>query len=205
MIGPRVGMSNVFLDPTGAHVLISMENGSNFCIHTGSTRPKKIMKDQAMQFTCVAWDRQSGLPDESQSILIGTDSGAVFEAEFESGKEKTFKKNQGSIAGLAFEHWKAPSVDLSYYVMLTTSASGKRPTRMFQFIGGGVNGLETMFNEYIKPEKLRFQELPGEITTAELRFYAKQERERAKASVYSQVKEYTMENMYLDSPQRWRT
>ncbi|KAI9920612.1 hypothetical protein PsorP6_000711 [Peronosclerospora sorghi] len=132
------------------------------------------MKSQAMQFTCVAWDRQSGSPDESQSILIGTDSGAVFEAEFE-------------------------------YVMLTTSASGKRPTRMFQFIGWGVNGLETMFNEYVKPEKLRFQELPGEITMAELRFYAKQERERAKASVYSQVKEYTMENLYLDSPQRWRT
>ncbi|KAI9906969.1 hypothetical protein PsorP6_016427 [Peronosclerospora sorghi] len=64
--------------------------------------------------------------------------------------------------------------------MLTTSESGKRPTRMVQFIGGGVNGLETMFNEYVKPEKLRFQELPGEITTAELRFYAKPERERAK-------------------------
>ncbi|KAI9910076.1 hypothetical protein PsorP6_011081 [Peronosclerospora sorghi] len=168
------------------------------------------MKAQAMQFTCVAWDRQSGSPDESQSILIGTDSGAVFEAEFEGGKEKTFKKvyqisNQGSIAGLAFEHWKSPSGDLRYYVMLTTSASGKRPTRMFQFIGGGVNGLETMFNEYVKPEKLRFQELPGEITTAELRFYAKKERERAKASVYSQVKEYTMENLYLESTQRWRT
>ncbi|KAI9906003.1 hypothetical protein PsorP6_013411 [Peronosclerospora sorghi] len=185
MIEPRVGMSNVFIDPTGAYVLISMENGSNFYIHTGSTRPKKIMKDQAMQFTCVAWDRQSGSPDASQSILIGTDSGAVFEAEFEGGKEKTFEKvyqisNLGPIAGLAFEHWKAQSGDLRYYVMLTTSSSGKRPTRMFQFIGGGVNGLEMMFNEYVKPEKLRFQELPGEITTAELRFYAKQERERAK-------------------------
>ncbi|KAI9922838.1 hypothetical protein PsorP6_001174 [Peronosclerospora sorghi] len=98
---------------------------------------------------------------------------------------ETFKKvyqisNQGPIAGLAFEHWKAPSGDLRYYVMLTTSASWKRPTRMFQFIGGGVNGLETMFNEYVKPEKLLFQELPEEITTEELRFYAKQERERAK-------------------------
>ncbi|KAI9906961.1 hypothetical protein PsorP6_016428 [Peronosclerospora sorghi] len=30
MIESRVGMSNVFIDPTGAHVLISMENRSNF-------------------------------------------------------------------------------------------------------------------------------------------------------------------------------
>ncbi|KAE8911732.1 Vacuolar protein sorting-associated protein 18 [Phytophthora fragariae] len=185
MIEPRVAMSNVFIDPTGAHVLISMENGSNFYLHTGSTRPKKIMKAQALQFTSVAWDRQSGSPEASEPVLIGMDSGAVFEAEFDGGKEKSFKKvyqisNQGPIAGVAFEHWKLPSGDLRYYVMLTTSASGKRPTRMFQFIGGGPGGLEAMFSEYTSPDKLRFQELPGEVTTAELRFYAKQERERAK-------------------------
>ncbi|RLN56931.1 hypothetical protein BBJ29_000880 [Phytophthora kernoviae] len=185
MIEPRVAMSNVFIDPTGAHVLVSMENGSNFYLHTGSTRPKKIMKAQALQFTSVAWDRQSGSPENSELVLIGTDSGAVFEAEFEGGKERSFKKvyqisNQGPIAGVAFEHWKLPSGDLRYYVMLTTSASGKRPTRMFQFIGGGPGGFETMFNEYTSPDRLRFQELPGDISTAELHFYAKQERERAK-------------------------
>ncbi|KAF4321788.1 hypothetical protein BBO99_00000674 [Phytophthora kernoviae] len=185
MIEPRVAMSNVFIDPTGAHVLVSMENGSNFYLHTGSTRPKKIMKAQALQFTSVAWDRQSGSPENSEPVLIGTDSGAVFEAEFEGGKERSFKKvyqisNQGPIAGVAFEHWKLPSGDLRYYVMLTTSASGKRPTRMFQFIGGGPGGFETMFNEYTSPDRLRFQELPGDISTAELHFYAKQERERAK-------------------------
>ncbi|KAG6576402.1 Vacuolar protein sorting-associated protein 18 [Phytophthora cinnamomi] len=185
MIEPRVAMANVFVDPTGAHVLVSMENGSNFYLPTGSTRPKKIMKAQALQFTSVAWDRQSGSPEASEPVLIGTDAGAVFEAEFDGGKEKSFKKvyqisNQGPIAGIAFEHWKLPSGDLRYYVMLTTSASGKRPTRMFQFIGGGPGGLEAMFNEYTSPDKLRFQELPGEVTTAELRFYAKQERERAK-------------------------
>ncbi|OWZ14612.1 Vacuolar protein sorting-associated protein [Phytophthora megakarya] len=187
MIEPRVAMSNVFIDPTGAHVLISMENGSNFYLHVGSTRPKKIMKAQALQFTSVAWDRQSGSPEASEPILIGTDSdsGAVFEAEFDGGKEKSFKKvyqisNQGPIAGVGFEHWKVPSGDLRYYVMLTTSASGKRPTRMFQFIGGGPGGFEALFKEYTSPDKLRFQELPGDVSSAELRFYAKQERERAK-------------------------
>ncbi|KAG7401490.1 Vacuolar protein sorting-associated protein 18 like protein [Phytophthora boehmeriae] len=185
MIEPRVAMSNVFIDPTGAHVLVSMENGSNFYLHTGSTRPKKIMKAQGLQFTSVAWDRQSGSPENSEPILIGTDSGAVFEAEFEGGKERSFKKvyqisNQGPIAGVAFEHWKLPSGELRYYVMLTTSASGKRPTRMFQFIGSGPGGFEETFKEYTSPDRLRFQELPGDISSAELHFYAKQERERAK-------------------------
>ncbi|RLN02542.1 hypothetical protein BBJ28_00014298 [Nothophytophthora sp. Chile5] len=185
MIEPRVAMSNVFIDPSGAHVLISMENGSNFYLHTASSRPKKIMKAQALQFTSVAWDRQSGSPEASEPILVGTDTGAVFEAEFDGGKERSFRKvyqisNQGPIAGLAFEHWKLPSGDVRYYVMLTTSASGKRPTRMFQFIGGGPGGFEALFNQYTSPDRLRFQELPGDIPAAALHFYAKQERERAK-------------------------
>lgn len=185
MIEPRVAMSSVFIDPTGAHVLVSMENGANFYLHTGSTRPKKMVKTQGMQFTSVAWDRQSGSPEASKPILIGTASGAVFEAAFDGGKEKAVTKvfqiaNQGAIAGIAFEHWQLPSGDRRYYVMLTTSASGKRPTRVFQFVSGGRGGFDAMFQEYTIPEKLRFQEMPGDMTTAELRFYAKQGRERAK-------------------------
>lgn len=185
MIEPRVAMANVFIDPTGTHVLISMENGSNFYLPTASTRPKKIMKAQSLKFTTVAWDRQSGTPDTSEPVLIGTDAGTVFEAEFDAGKEKAFKKvfqiaNQGPIAGINFEHWTLPSGDVRYYVMLTTSASGKKPTRMFQFIGSGTHGFEPLFKEYTNPEKLRFQELPGDGASAVLRFYANQERERAK-------------------------
>uniref|UniRef100_A0AAV1V4J9 Pep3/Vps18 beta-propeller domain-containing protein n=2 Tax=Peronospora matthiolae TaxID=2874970 RepID=A0AAV1V4J9_9STRA len=185
MIEPRVAMSSVFIDPTGAHVLVSMENGSNFYLHTGSTRPKKLLKTQGMQFTSVAWDRQSGSPEASEPILIGTTSGAVFEAAFDGGKEKAVTKafqiaNQGAIAGIAFEHWHLPSGEKRHYVMLTTSASGKRPTRVFQFMSGGRGGFEAMFQEYTSPDKLRFQEMPGDMTTAELRFYVKQSRERAK-------------------------
>ena len=65
--------------------------------------------------------------------------------------------------------------------MLTMSASGVRPTRMFQFIGGGTGGLEATFQGYTSPDKLRFQKLPGDIPAAKLHFYAKQEREQAKA------------------------
>lgn len=183
MIEPRVAMSNVFIDPSGGHLLISMENGSNFYLHTSTNRPKKIMKAQSVKFTCVAWDRQGGLPTGTEPILVGTDTGAVFEAEFVDGKERSFKKvyqisNQGPIAGLEFEHWKTSSGELRYYVMLTTSGSGKRPTRMFQFIGG--QGFESLFSQYTSPDRLRFQELPGDIPNADLRFFAKQERERAR-------------------------
>ncbi|TMW64247.1 hypothetical protein Poli38472_012869 [Pythium oligandrum] len=182
MIEPRVAMSNVFLDPSGAHLLISMENGSNFYLHTSNNRPKKIMKAQSTKFTAVAWDRQQGSPASSEQILIGTDTGAVYEAEFD-GKERSFKKvyqisNQGAISGLEFEHWKASTGEMRYYVMLTTSGSGKRPTRMFQFIG--TESFEPLFQQYMEQDKLRFQEIPGDIPNADLQFYAKQERERAK-------------------------
>lgn len=185
MIEPRVAMAGVFLDPTGSHALISMDNGSNFYLHAGSNRPKKLMKAQGVKLTCVAWDRQRGSPENSEAVLIGTDSGAVFEAEFIDGKERMFRKvyqisNQGPIAGVQFEHWQIPSGELRYYVMLTTSGSGKRPTRMFQFLGSGQGGFEALFSQYTSQDKLRFQELPGEIGTAELRFFARQERERAK-------------------------
>lgn len=188
MIEPRVAMTNVLIDPSGSHVLISMDNGSNFYLHTSTNRPKKIMKAQALKFTCVAWGRQQGSPAATDPILVGTDSGAIYEAEFD-GKERAFKKvyqisNQGPIAGLEFERWKTSAGDLKTYVMLTTSGSGKRPTRMFQFLGtdpaGTSAGFEGLFSQYTNPDRLRFQELPGEIPNADLRFFAKQERERAK-------------------------
>lgn len=182
MIEPRVAMSAVFIDPSGAHVLVSMENGSNFYLHASTTRPKKIMKAQAMKFTCVAWDRQRTVPGSTEPLLIGTDTGAVFEAEFD-GKERTFKKvyqiaNQGAIAGLEFERWESATGDSRYYVMLTTSGAGKRPTRLFQFLGNG--GFEALFSQHTSADQLRFQELPGDIPNADLRFFARQERERAK-------------------------
>lgn len=56
-------------------MLISMENGSNFYLHTGSARPKKIMKAPTLQIMSVAWDYQLETFE-----LIETDSGAVFQA-----------------------------------------------------------------------------------------------------------------------------
>lgn len=182
MIEPRVAMSNVYVDPSGAHILISMENGSNFYLHASNNRPKKIMKAQGLHFTCVAWDRQQSSPATTEPILIGTDSGAVYEAEFD-GKERSFKKvfqisNQGPIAGVEFEHWTIPSKETRYFVMMTTSGAGKRPTRMFHFMGS--QGFENLFSQYTNTDRLRFQELPGEVPNADLRFFSKHERERAK-------------------------
>ncbi|CCI41742.1 unnamed protein product [Albugo candida] len=191
MIEPRVAMSNLFLDPSGAHLLICMENGSNYYLHTSTNRPRKLSKAQGMQFHSVAWDRQQGSPTSTESILIGTDTGAVYEAEFENGKERSFKKvfeitNQGPIAAVEFEHWRMPSQEEKYYIMLVTSGTGKRPTRLFQFIGsdanlGSMSLFEAIFSVYSADKDLvRFQELPGEIGKSELRFFAKKERERAR-------------------------
>ncbi|KAF0697671.1 Aste57867_11642 [Aphanomyces stellatus] len=177
IVEPKASIVSIYLDPSGGHMLFSLENGSNYYLHTSTNRPRKISKVQG-RITCVAWDRQHGSPANSEAILIGTDAGAIFEAEFD-GKEKKMNcvyaiNKQGAIAGLEFEHVDAQKI----YVMMTTSGAIQRPTRMYQFLGGPSFG--ALFAQYQSSDSLRFQEIQGDITSAQLSVFAKHERERAK-------------------------
>ncbi|RHY78201.1 hypothetical protein DYB34_002015, partial [Aphanomyces astaci] len=177
IVEPKVAIVSVFLDPSGGHMLFSLENGSNYYLHTSTNRPRKITKAQG-RITCVAWDRQHGSPANSESILIGTDAGAIYEAEFD-GKEKKMNcvyaiTKQGAIAGLEFEHVDATQI----YVLMTTSGAIQRPTRMYQFLGGPT--FQALFASYQSSDSLRFQEIQGDVTTAQLSTFSKHERERAK-------------------------
>lgn len=40
------GINRIFLDPTGNHLLVGMENGDNYYLHSRSVRPKKLPKWQ---------------------------------------------------------------------------------------------------------------------------------------------------------------
>ncbi|EQC35886.1 hypothetical protein SDRG_06635 [Saprolegnia diclina VS20] len=176
-IEPKVAVISIYIDPSGGHVLISLENGTNWYLHSSTNRPRKLTKAQG-RFTCVAWDRQLGSPATTESILIGTDVGYIYEAEFD-GKEKKFNRvyaitQQGAIAGLEFEHVNQTQL----YVIMTTSGSGRRPTRMYQFLGGPT--FESLFGAYMSTDALRFNEIMGDINTAQLSVFAKHERERAK-------------------------
>jgi hypothetical protein len=177
MVEPKVAVVSIYMDPSGGHMLFSMENGSNWYLHTSTNRPRKLTKAQG-RFTCVAWDRQQGSPATTESILIGTDAGCIYEAEFD-GKEKKFNRvyaisQQGAIAGLEFEHINMKQM----YVLMTTSGSGRRPTRMYQFIGGPT--FESLFAAYMSSDTLRFNEIFGDINVAQLSIFTKHERERAK-------------------------
>ena len=183
-IEPKVPITSVFINPSGNHVILSLDNGNTYYLHSSSSRPKKLVKAQGSRVTCVAWDRESGDAQTSGPILLGTESGAVFESMFEHGKEKVFRKiyqisNQGPIGGLVLEHWLESSTnDRRYFVMLSTSGTGRRPTRIFQFVGGPT--LEQVFSAYLSPERLTFQELPGEIDRSVIQVYATSPHQRAK-------------------------
>ncbi|CAK4621311.1 hypothetical protein LEN26_021232 [Aphanomyces euteiches] len=173
IVEPKTAVVSIFLDPSGGHMLFSLENGSNYYLHTSTNRPRKVSKLQG-RITCVAWDRQHGSPANSEPILIGTDAGAIFEAEFD-GKEKKVNcvyaiTKQGAIAGLEFEYVDAQQI----YVLMTTSGSIQRPTRMYQYLGGPT------FQALFANDALRFQEIQGDVTTAQLSIFAKHERERAR-------------------------
>lgn len=81
----------IFMDPTGNHVLISMDNEENFYFHTSSKKPRALQKLKGIGIESVAWDIQNRAPravSTTNSILIGTTRGELYEACFEYSGER---------------------------------------------------------------------------------------------------------------------
>src|SRR4051812_9473883 len=49
----------IFLDPTGSHLIISMENEDNYYLHMKWKKPKIMSKMKGVIVQSVAWDRQN--------------------------------------------------------------------------------------------------------------------------------------------------
>jgi len=82
-------VQHLFLDPTGHHLIICLQNGDNYYLHSRSTRPKKLSRLQG-NVESVAFDRQSGTETVTKSFLVGTSTGFIYEMSLESGgKERT--------------------------------------------------------------------------------------------------------------------
>lgn len=82
-------VQHLFLDPTGHHLIICLQNGDNYYLHSRSTRPKKLSRLQG-NVECLAFDRQSGTETVTKSFLVGTSTGFIYEMSLESGgKERT--------------------------------------------------------------------------------------------------------------------
>lgn len=97
MTGLRV--SNIFLDPTGVHLLVALSpKCSGFVpellyLHQKSNKPKKIDKFRDHEITAVAFNYANPSEVSTGSILIGTSKGLIFETELGMEGDKMFQSN----------------------------------------------------------------------------------------------------------------
>lgn len=86
---PEDQIHKIFLDPTGNHLIISMESEDNYYLHRNWKKPKVMSKMKGVVIESVAWDRSNNDPLNTKDILIGSSKGRIFETQIEAN-DKAF-------------------------------------------------------------------------------------------------------------------
>ncbi|XP_062191848.1 vacuolar sorting protein 18-like [Phragmites australis] len=167
----------VFLDPGGKHCVATVVHpggAETYYHHARWPRPKPLPRLRGLLVNAVAWNCQSITEASTKEVILGTESGQLFEMAVDEAdkKEKYVKplfeltEQKEGIKALQMETAVVGSAT-RYYVMAVT------PTRLYSFTG--IGSLETVFASY-SGHAIRFMELPGEIPNSELNFFIKQRR-----------------------------
>jgi tetratricopeptide (TPR) repeat protein len=152
-------VQSVFMDPLGAHVIVSLASGDNYYLNESWKKPKQMPRLKDVVVSSVAWDPQNGDRNMSSSILVGTSRGLLFECVLdmaEKGSTRVWKpvfntESNQAIEGLTVERISPNKL----YVMAVTA------TRIYEFCGG--SNLTTVFEQYDNGV-VPFHELPGSPT-----------------------------------------
>ncbi|XP_067129232.1 vacuolar protein sorting-associated protein 18 homolog [Centruroides vittatus] len=183
---------NMYLDPNGKHLLISLHSSENLgpldnlYYYNGSHKVYQASKMKGHVISAVGWNFLNSNESTSSNILVGTTKGLIFETELTSADEKFFFQNQSpeqywkqvfdigqknatKITGLEFHRIPSRITEQKYFIIATT------PNRLYQFVGnvpttGEMPILMHIFNNYTDiPE--RFTEIPGNLDYSKLQFY----------------------------------
>eukprot|EP00744_Colponema_vietnamica_P014027 GILI01019658.1.p1 GENE.GILI01019658.1~~GILI01019658.1.p1 ORF type:complete len:1004 (-),score=186.70 GILI01019658.1:136-3078(-) len=167
----------VFIDPSGAHIIVSLENGESVYLSRSKPQPRPLSsKLKGLVIESVGWERpqEGGRGSDNRAItaLIGTRNGLIFECSLDgsSGKcKQVYEVSDGSpVLGIQFD--LLPSLSANeppkFLVMAVTNR------RYFHFVGGP--SLEDLFSK--SNTQLSSKELPGEISHSELHFFYKHNR-----------------------------
>ncbi|TVU43036.1 hypothetical protein EJB05_09469 [Eragrostis curvula] len=154
----------VFLDPGGKHCIATVVHpggAETFYHHARWPRPKLLPRLRGLLVNAVAWNRQSITEASTKEVILGTETGQIFEmAVDEADKREKYVKplfelteQREGIKDLQMETAVVGNAT-RYYVMAVT------PTRLYSFTG--IGSLETVFASY-SDRAIHFMELPGEI------------------------------------------
>lgn len=107
-------MSNLFLDPLGHHLLITLvsKHGDNppselHYLHRKATKLKQAGKFKGHEITAVGWNFANTLDSTSGPILLGTSKGLIFETEIGLDTDKIFNTSLE-------QYWRQVRISIKY-------------------------------------------------------------------------------------------
>ncbi|XP_045595871.2 vacuolar protein sorting-associated protein 18 homolog [Procambarus clarkii] len=178
---------NIFLDPTGQHLLISIvsRDGTTpvdtLYLPQRANKPKSTSKLKGHLVTAVGWNQKNQSDNVTAPILVGTGRGVILEMEltsderlFQSSHEDYCKQlfdigKDAPVTVTALEFRSSPSDEFKYLVLCTT------PDKLYQF-SGRVKSLDerpmcvSIFSNYLGLPP-RFVELPSKWKMSWLQLY----------------------------------
>ncbi|KAL5730676.1 Vacuolar protein sorting-associated protein 18 like protein [Ranunculus cassubicifolius] len=167
----------VFVDPGGSHCIatvLSSGDAETYYTHAKWSKPRIINKLKGLTINAVAWNRQQITEVSTREVILGTDTGQLYEISVDEKdkKEKYVKflfeltELPEAFMGLQMETTAIGNLTRNYVMAVT-------PTRLYSFTG--IGSLDTIFASY-SDRAVHFMELPGEIPNSEVHFFIQQRR-----------------------------
>lgn len=174
VVEKNTSVRNVFIDPSGGHIVINMENNNNYYLHASSN--KCVLLKDNVPITCVAWNRES-IPKDSRNVLVGTSNGLLYATRF-GLKIEAFEKLahfEFRIDSIEMEHFEDRK-EMYGYVMLSSVENGA--LRLYEYLGKMDH--DAFNGEWFNRDEEDFREFVGQ-GNGRICFFHKRERERARA------------------------
>lgn len=186
----------MFLDPTGKHLIISLDSSENLYLSRNSKKPKPIAKLKGHHIDSVGWNWQNASDSTTGAILLGTSKGLIFETELSANDDSKFWQGNldvylkqlfnlksavvEPITGIEFDRMPSDSMtEYQYFILVTT------PGKLYQFLGSVSKSSEPpmfqqLFQQFEDQHNVQYQELPGDFGYSELRLYFPKFRDPAR-------------------------
>mmetsp|Transcript_43354 Transcript_43354/g.139213 ORF Transcript_43354/g.139213 Transcript_43354/m.139213 type:complete len:509 (+) Transcript_43354:80-1606(+) len=151
--------AGLFADPhSSTSVLIAHANGDTVYVHR--SRSRVLGKARGLLITAVAWLRPDPSRSDTREVLLGSSSGAIFEAALEPTRTSRYRQlftlsPPAPLCGLAAEPFVSQGApdDKRLFVLAAT------PTRYYEFVGPA--SLEALFASYRELSHLGHVEVEG--------------------------------------------